>query len=77
MAVDRNLLEAVLDAVRPSLQADGGDCSLVDVDSQGVVTLELTGACANCSLSDVTISQGIERVLMDNVEGVTGVQAVM
>ncbi len=77
MAVDRNLLEAVLDAVRPSLQADGGDCELVDVDENGVVTLELTGACANCSLSDVTISQGIERVLMDNVEGVTRVQAVM
>ena len=77
MAVDRDLLEVVLDAVRPSLQADGGDCALVDVDEAGVVTLELTGACAGCSLSDITISQGIERVLKENVPGVTRVQAVM
>lgn len=77
MAVDRELLETVLDAVRPSLQADGGDCELVGVDENGVVSLELTGSCAGCSLSDVTISQGIERVLVDHVPGVTRVQAVM
>lgn len=77
MAVDVELLKVVLDAVRPSLQADGGDCGLVGVDDAGVVSLELTGACAGCSLSDVTLSQGIERVLKDNVPGVTRVQAVM
>lgn len=77
MAVDVELLKVVLDAVRPSLQADGGDCELVGVDDAGVVSLELTGACAGCSLSDVTLSQGIERVLKDNVSGVTRVQAVM
>ncbi|WP_073295930.1 NifU family protein [Parolsenella massiliensis] len=77
MAVDVELLKVVLDAVRPSLQADGGDCELVGVDDAGVVSLELTGACAGCSLSDVTLSQGIERVLKDNVPGVTRVQAVM
>lgn len=77
MAVDVELLKVVLDAVRPSLKADGGDCELVGVDDAGVVSLELTGACAGCSLSDVTLSQGIERVLKDNVPGVTRVQAVM
>ena len=77
MAVDVELLRVVLDAVRPSLQADGGDCELVGVDENGVVSLELTGACAGCSLSDVTLSQGIERVLKDNVPGVTRVMAVM
>ncbi len=77
MAVDVELLKVVLDAVRPSLQADGGDCELVGVDDAGVVSLELTGACAGCSLSDVTLSQGIERVLKDNVPGVTRVLAVM
>ena len=77
MAVDVELLKVVLDAVRPSLQADGGDCELVGVNDAGVVSLELTGACAGCSLSDVTLSQGIERVLKDNVPGVTRVQAVM
>lgn len=77
MAVDVELLRVVLDAVRPSLQADGGDCELVGVDENGVVSLELTGACAGCSLSDVTLSQGIERVLKDNVPGVTRAKAVM
>lgn len=77
MAVDVEFLRVVLDAVRPSLQADGGDCELVGVDEDGVVSLELTGACAGCSLSDVTLSQGIERVLKDNVPGVTRVKAVM
>ncbi|WP_307740148.1 NifU family protein [uncultured Parolsenella sp.] len=77
MAVDIDLLKTVLDAVRPSLQADGGDCELVGVDDDGVVSLELTGACAGCSLSDLTLSQGVERVLVENVPGVTRVQAVM
>lgn len=77
MAVDEQLLEEVLDAVRPSLQADGGDCELVGVDADGVVSLELTGACAGCSLSEMTLSMGIERVLKEHVPGVTAVRAVM
>ncbi|MDJ1121985.1 NifU family protein [Olsenella sp. YH-ols2217] len=76
MAVDEELLEKVLDAVRPSLQADGGDCELVGVDENGVVSLELTGACAGCSLSNMTLSMGIERVLMEHVPGVTAVRAI-
>lgn len=76
--IDHRLLEDVLDAIRPSFQADGGDIELIGVDDEtGVVTIEMTGACAGCSLSEVTISQGIERVLKDNVPGVTGVRAVM
>ena len=76
--IDYRLLEDVLDAIRPSFQADGGDIELIGVDDEtGVVTIEMTGACAGCSLSEVTISQGIERVLKDNVPGVTGVRAVM
>ena len=76
MAVDEELLEKVLDAVRPSLQADGGDCELVAVDDDGVVSLELTGACAGCALSNMTLSMGIERVLKEHVPGVTAVRAV-
>ena len=76
--IDHRLLEDVLDAIRPSFQADGGDIELIGVDDEtGVVTIEMTGACAGCSLSEVTISQGIERVLKDNVPGVTSVRAVM
>ena len=76
MAVDTILLNQVLDAVRPSLEADGGDVELVDVDEEGVVSLELTGACAGCPMSQMTLSMGIERVLKEHVPGVTSVRAV-
>lgn len=76
MAVDETLLEEVIDAVRPSLQADGGDLELIGVDENGVVSVELTGACAGCALSGVTLSQGVERVLKENVPGVTAVRAL-
>ena len=76
MAVDEILLTKVLDVVRPNLEADGGDVQLVGVDEDGVVSLELTGACAGCPMSQMTLSMGIERVLMEHVPGVTAVRAV-
>ncbi|MBQ6395477.1 MAG: NifU family protein [Atopobiaceae bacterium] len=75
--VDLVLLEKVLDVVRPSLQADGGDCNLMGVDENGVVTLELIGACSGCPLSSITLGMGIERILKQHVPGVTKVDAVM
>ena len=74
--VEKSDVAAVLELIRPSLQADGGDCELVGVDENGVVSLELTGACAGCSLSNMTLSMGIERVLMEHVPGVTAVRAI-
>ena len=44
MAVDRALLDATLDVIRQSLQADGGDVALIDCTDDGVVTLEMQGA---------------------------------
>ena len=76
MAVDTILLNQVLDAVRPSLEAGGGDVELVAVDDDGVVSLELTGACAGCPMSQMTLSMGIERVLKEHVPGVSSVRAV-
>ncbi len=76
MAVDEILLTKVLDVVRPNLEADGGDVQLVGVDEDGVVSLELTGACAGCPMSQMTLSMGIERVLKEHVPGVTAVRAV-
>ncbi|MBQ9058337.1 MAG: NifU family protein [Atopobiaceae bacterium] len=74
--INMELLEAVIDTIRPSLQADGGDCELVGVNEDGVVMLELQGACAGCSLSNFTLSMGVERILKEHVPGVTAVQAV-
>ena len=55
-------VQAVLDKVRPSLQADGGDVKLVEV-KDGVVKVKLTGACAGCPMSQMTLKNGIERIL--------------
>ncbi len=74
MAVNRELLESTLNVIRQSLQADGGDLALIDVTDDGVVTLEMQGACAGCPLSAYDMSEGIERILMDHVPGVTRVQ---
>jgi Fe-S cluster biogenesis protein NfuA len=68
----RDKVEAVLAEVRPSLQADGGDVELVDVDD-GVVKLRLTGACSGCPMSTMTLRDGIERILKEKVPEVKGV----
>ena len=73
MAVDKQLLEETLDIIRQSLQADGGDVELIDVDDDGVVTLEMQGACAGCPLSSMDMSEGIARILMEHGPGVTRV----
>jgi Fe-S cluster biogenesis protein NfuA len=70
----REQVEAVVTKIRPAVQADGGDLTLVDVDeSTGIVTVELSGACVTCPASTVTLKAGIERILKDKVEGVTEV----
>ena len=76
MAVNEDLLKQVLEQIRPNLQGDGGDMEYVGVDEDGVVSLELQGACAGCPMSQLTLSMGIERVLKEHVPGVTRVVAV-
>jgi Fe-S cluster biogenesis protein NfuA len=65
-----------LESVRPGLQADGGDVELVDVDEQGRVYVKLTGNCGDCPMSKITLQQGIERILKNQVPEVTAVEAV-
>lgn len=71
--VDKEKVAEVLEAIRPSLQADGGDIELVEVTDDGVVKVQLQGACHGCPMSQITLSQGVERVLKDRVEGVVSV----
>lgn len=71
--IDKEKVAEVLEAIRPSLQADGGDIELVEVTDDGVVKVQLQGACHGCPMSQITLSQGVERVLKDRVEGVTSV----
>lgn len=72
--LDEQKLKATIEAIRPAIQADGGDVYLRGVDTEtGVVSVELVGACVSCPASTVTLKAGLERILKDRVEGVTEV----
>jgi Fe-S cluster biogenesis protein NfuA len=66
-------VQQALEEIRPMLQADGGDVELVDVTENGVVQVRLQGACQGCPMSQMTIKNGIERLLKEKVDGVTEV----
>ncbi len=68
-------VQEVLDKIRPALQADGGDVELVDVEG-GVVKVRLVGACAGCPMSQLTLSNGVERVLKQEIPEVERVEPV-
>ncbi|ADR19587.1 MULTISPECIES: NifU family protein [Calditerrivibrio] len=60
-------VEEVLKKVRPALQADGGDVELLGVTDDGVVKVQLTGACGSCPFSTMTLKHGIEMRLKDEI----------
>ncbi len=69
-------VEKVLEKVRPMLQSDGGDVELVNVTDAGVVQVRLTGACKGCPMSQMTLKNGIERIVLKEVPSVKRVEAV-
>jgi Fe-S cluster biogenesis protein NfuA len=71
----REKVEEVLNQIRPNLHADGGDVELVDV-KDGIVSLKLKGACSGCPMSTMTLKNGIERILKEEISGVKEVVAV-
>ena len=71
----RERVEKALKEIRPSLQADGGDVELVDVEN-GIVKVRLTGACNGCPMSQMTLKQGIERYIKKVIPEVLSVEAV-
>ena len=64
---------AVLEKIRPYIQRDGGDLEFVSF-KDGIVTIKMLGACRDCLALDDTISMGVEALLLEEVEGVVGVQ---
>jgi Fe-S cluster biogenesis protein NfuA len=68
-------VDKVLDKIRPSLLADGGNVELVDVED-GVVKVRLTGACGGCPMSQMTLKMGIERLLKQELPEIQEVVAV-
>ena len=71
----RDKVQTVLDNIRPSLRADGGDIELVDV-KDGIVSVKLKGACAGCPMSTMTLKNGIERILKQELSDIKEVIAV-
>ena len=63
----REKVKAILEDVRPALQADGGDVELVDVDDQVVVKVRLQGDFSGCPMASMTLKNGIERVLKEAI----------
>ena len=68
-------VQAAIDKIRPMLQADGGDVELVSVEN-GIVKVRLQGACAGCPMSQMTLKQGVERLLKENIPEVVSVESV-
>ena len=71
----RTDVEKVLGKIRPALQADGGDVELVDVEG-GVVKVRLTGACGGCPMANITLKNGIEALLKEEIPAVDRVESV-
>ena len=77
MGTLRTEIDAVLESIRPAIQADGGDVEFVSFDKEsGVVQLRLLGACESCPISMRTLKEGIEKRMRQRVAAVTEVQAV-
>jgi len=69
-------VQAALEKIRPMLQADGGDVELVDVSEDGIVQVRLQGACSGCPMSQMTLKNGVERIIKQEVPEVKAVEAV-
>ncbi len=68
-------VQEVINKIRPMLQADGGDVELVDMEN-GVVKVRLKGACAGCPMSQMTLKNGIEKLLKEEIAEVVSVESV-
>ncbi len=72
----RDSVEEVLNKIRPALERDGGNVELVNVSDEGKVEVKLTGACAGCAMSSMTLKMGIEQILKDEIPEIKEVVAV-
>jgi len=73
----KDRIEKALDKIRPSLQFDGGDVELIDVDEkEGIVKVKLTGACGGCPMSQMTLTFGVEKAIKEEIPEIKKVIAV-
>lgn len=69
-------VEEALQVIRPYLEADGGDVKILKIDNEGIVQLELLGACGSCPMSTMTLKAGVEEAIKRAVPEITGVEAI-
>ncbi len=69
-------VDSALDEIRPYIHSHAGDVNIVDVSDNGVVKLQMVGTCHGCPMSMLTLRLGIERILMEKVEGLTEVVSI-
>lgn len=69
-------VEGALQTIRPYLEADGGDVKLLNINEEGVVTLELLGACGSCPMSTMTLKAGVEEAIKRAVPEINSVVAI-
>ena len=69
-------VEDALQVIRPYLLADGGDVKILNINEDGIVNLELLGACGSCPMSTMTLKAGVEEAIKRAVPEITGVEAI-
>ena len=69
-------VEAIIDQIRPYLEADGGNIRFVELTSDNVVNVELQGACACCPMSQMTLKNGVEEAVKKALPEIKSVEAV-
>ena len=72
----KEAVQTVIDQIRPMLQRDGGDVELVDVEEGGVVKVRLQGACKGCPMSQMTLKNGIEKYIKQQIPEIDRVESV-
>lgn len=71
----RGEVEKALDLIRPAIKMDGGAVELVDIED-GIVKVQMLGACGGCPMSLMTLKMGIERAIKSKVPSIRGVEAI-
>ncbi|HDZ76837.1 MAG TPA: NifU family protein [Candidatus Omnitrophica bacterium] len=74
--IEKERVEKALDKVRPMLAADGGNVELVEVTEDGIIRLKLTGTCGCCPMSQVTLKNGVEKMLKQEIPEIKQVDAI-
>lgn len=72
----REQIEFALDAIRPYLEADGGNVRIVELTDEMVLKIEMTGSCSSCPMSSMTLKAGVEEAIKRAIPEIVRVEAV-